>query len=43
MLNTKDECAYCDAVAELLRDHLDNAAGDSTWVKEALEILEGKK
>lgn len=26
----------------ILRDHLDNAAGDSSWVMEALEILEGK-
>lgn len=30
-------------VREILHDHLDNAAGDSSWVKEALEILEGKK
>lgn len=32
-----------DQVNWLLSQHLDNAAGDSSWVKEALEILEGKK
>lgn len=30
-------------IEKILKDHLDNAAGDSSWVMEALEILEGKR
>lgn len=32
-----------DGVVRILSDHLDNAAGDISWVLEALEILEWKQ